>query len=253
MRTKLFLITTINFLLVSTASAQTDTRVRHLRDRILTRVPDVPVASRGLGRGNQRYAHATNHAQAIVAAADSVAETWEGFDIDGFDVRKDLPALLAAIAYRESSFQPVIRLNDNTRIYAARELRRQSGDVGFMQVRIPGAVARACGANRRDTHRLLTDHAFNYQIGACILTRSLARYIEQYERNRREYARLRPARVRRFYREHPELEPLAVIERYNWGHRDLYESNVAGAYSKRILSEYLFFKQEVLRDGRDNA
>lgn len=233
-----------------------DPRVTRLRDRILERIPDVPSARRGLGRGSARSSYATRHAAAIVRASDMYESEWVSFVERGnwqsFTPHTDLPNLIAAIAYKESAFQPVVRLDNNTRVFSVRDMspnrrarRRARGDMGFMQVRVPGAVARQCGAVRADMQRLLEDYNFNYQIGTCILTKSLAAYVERY--TQRSYRRMghnqRPRHVRSFFvRDNPDLQDLVVIERYNWGGRDLYDHRVASGYARRVLREYLFFR-----------
>lgn len=247
----------------SVVFAQEDPRVVHLRDRILTRVPDIPAAARGLGRRENRVHYATLHARAIIRAADLHVEQWEQFAEEGgwdtFNPRTDLPALIAAIAFRESSFQPVIRLDNNSRVYRVRDMaaaipadvaagrvnpRRPRGDMGFMQVRVPGAPARACGATRDDMRRLLDDYAFNYEIGTCILTRSLTAYVEQYAHPAQAHMRWgqRPDHVMRFFTAHPELKHLVVLERYNWGSQALYDNSPASGYAVRVLREFLFFR-----------
>lgn len=258
----------VMLLCASGVSAQAeDPRVVQLRDRILDRIPDIPAAERGLGRGDEREAYATRHAEAIVNAADQYSTKWDRFaeegDWDSFNAEEDLPFLIAAIAYRESAFQPVIRLDDNSHVYSIREMSatvpasvaagrtgrpraRPRGDMGFMQVRFPGPLATACGASRSEAERLLNDYAFNYQVGTCILTRSLAAHIEDYDT--REKRRLRwgqrPNHVLSFFNDNPELSGLVVIERYNWGNRDLYEHRTGSGYAKRVLREFLFFKGE---------
>lgn len=265
-----FFIHTLFVVLVTSTSPvfaqELDTRILRLRDRILDRVPDIPAASRGLGRGDARSHYATQHAAAIVAAADTYAEQWDSFAEEGnwehFDARQDLPALLAAIAYRESAFQPVIRLDNNERVYSVRDMvgsipasvargegpsrrpRSTRGDMGFMQVRVPGAHARACGATRRNMAQLLEDHIFSYRVGACILTRSLTSRIESYANpaNRRMRFGQRPNYILRFFNEHPDLKGLSVIERYNWGNSDLYQHRTGAGYAQRVLREFLFFR-----------
>lgn len=243
MNNNILLYATIFSILISTTihAQREDPRVISLRDRILERIPDVPAAARGLGRGNDRPLKAHLHAAAIVRASDIYADEWRKFSRDGkwsgFSVSNDLPALIAAIAYKESSFQPVIRLDDNSRVYTMAEARYR-GDMGYMQVRIPGSMSRACGITRENRHQIIDDHNLNYEVGVCILTNSMRNYISEGTPSMAG----RPNYVRRFFDENPELRDLVIIEKYNWGGRDLRNHPSAGGYSVRILQEFMFFR-----------
>lgn len=242
-----------------------DPRVPALADRLLARVPDAPMTARAFGRGEERRQKAIEHAMAIIAAADFYRERWEGFVEAGnwqyFDPHNDLAPLIAAIAYNESRFHPVVRLDNNRRIYGriptwGRRRRPIRADIGIMQVRAPTPAATRCGvATRADLDRLLTDLNFIYKVGTCILTGHLAHFVPLYtRRNYNQFGRWqRPPRVLRFFgvvgsrRNTPvamRARELAVLERYNWGYQRLYHHERASGYSVRVLSEFEFFRTE---------
>jgi len=239
-----------------------------LAQAILARIPDISSSARGLGRGEQRPLRAHEHAEGILAAAQAHSARWETFAARGhwdhFVVARDLPLLIAALTYRESSFQPVIRLDGGSRVYelpviseiVGGHIRRRTatGDMGYMQVRAPSRSVHDCGVlSRTDGARLLSDPAFSYMVGTCVLTNHIERYIEEYTDP--QVVRLRggqrpPTELRFFGISGPRrgtdvamrARELIVIERYNWGNGQHYLHPVASGYARRIITELERFR-----------
>lgn len=262
---------------VPTAEAQhADPRVQHLAERILARVPDIPVTRFALGRRTERPARALAQARAIIAASDAHEVRWDDFARRGgwthWNSHRDLPALIAAMALRESYMQPIVRLDGGARV---RELpvstepidvqemqrtRRRTparivrADMGVMQVRAPSGPASACGVRTREEHsRLATDLAFGYLVGTCVMTNRVDHFVDLYTQS--EYRRLRvnarPNTELQFYgfwgprRNTPEAmlaRELLVLERYNWGGSDLYLHRTGAGYARRVIREFEFFR-----------
>jgi hypothetical protein len=236
---------------------------------ILARIPDISSCARGLGRGEERQARAHEHAAGIMAAAQENRARWVEFAARGhwehFDVDRDLPLLIAALTYRESSFQPVIRLDGGAHVYELPVIsvlvdghvrrRTPTADMGYMQVRAPSRVVHDCGVlSRADGARLLSDPAFSYHVGTCVLTNHIEHYIDEYTDP--SVARLRggqrpPTELRFFGVSGPRrgtpaavrARELLVIERYNWGNGQHYLHPVASGYARRILNELERFRE----------
>lgn len=272
MRKILFAIIFLSTTYVSPVSAQEDVRAVRLAARILEKIPDIPITARSMGRGDERPARALAHAQAIVAATDTYQDEWAVLAQRGnwqhFVPSQDLPALIAAIAYKESAFNPVVRMDSGARVYGnisavvaagraeGSTSRLPRADIGAMQVRAPSAAARRCGVEtREDLDKLISDLPFTYRVGTCVLTNHISRYVENYTST--EYTRLhngqRPARELRFYGvwgsrrgtvEAAKARELLVLERYNWGGRNLYDHTRGAGYARRIIQEFEFFSQE---------
>lgn len=243
------------------AQARTSDEINFLAERILEHVPDIPSTRGVFGTRGERIVHAREHAAAIMRAADLQASRWESFSIAGhwsvFNPRRDLPALIASIAYRESMFNNVVRLDDGTRVYelpfeyrtdGSRRLRRiATSDIGIMQVRAPSRNAAVCGVSGpEETARLLADIQFNYEVGACVLTNVVGRVVSDYAdpRDRMLRTGLRPTVVLRFFGAYGPREgtlaatraqELILIERYNWGSLDLHMHETHGFYAYRVL------------------
>lgn len=279
---------------ISTVSTQAQTqttldpRVQRLADRILERIPDIPVTRFSLGRRHERPGRALIQAQAIVTAADTQASRWDAFAQRGnweqWDSRRDLPALLAALALRESYMQPIVRLDSGERVRRAplrtaetpttvtvTAVRRRMasprrrvvrtvvrGDMGIMQVRAPSGPARECGViTRADHQRLATDVAFGYLVGACVLTNHIDRFVDLYRDNSYRQLRVgqRPNVELRFYGAWGErrgtpaarlARELLVLERYNWGGRNLYTHPRGAGYARRVIREFEFFSARTI-------
>lgn len=256
MRVALIVLFTIFFSVLSHAQ-EPDYRVLHLVSKILEKLPDASYTRQALGNPEDREARASAHAVAIVHAADLYKEDWDAFAEQGdwhdFDAEKDLPALIAAVAMQESSFRSVIRLDDNT-ILTKPLAKMPRADIGVLQVRAPSVTAENCGvSNKADIKRLVDDLDFAYTVGACILTHRVSHYIAKYES---------PAYTRLNRYERTELDgyfygmigprkrtaasktarDLIVIERYNWGDKDLYLHPIHGGYARRILREFEYFR-----------
>lgn len=273
MRSILFAIIFLSTTYVAPVSAQElDVRALHLAAKILEKIPDIPVTARSLGRGDERPARALVHAHAIVAAGDAYQEQWVDIARRGnwqhFNPHTDLPALIAAIASKESSFNPVVRMDSGAHVYGninavvaagrseGNTSRLPRADIGVMQVRAPSGSARRCGVEtREDLNRLISDLPFAYTVGACVLTNHVSHYIDSYTQD--NFTRLhngqRPSRELRFYglwgarRGTPEAakaRELLVLERYNWGGRNLYDHTRGAGYARRIIQEFEFFSQE---------
>lgn len=263
------LILTISLLLLVAAypvKAQKQTRETQLAAKILERVPDLPSTRKALGRGEERPARALRHAKAIVAAADMHRSQWTKFKQQGewehFSPRRDLPALIAAITLRESWFTPVIRIDGGGHVTGSGSIpariakggRPPAADRGVMQVRAPSRPARQCGVtNNEELRWLVTNLEFSYKVGTCILTKSLKKYVPEYSDHsvRKLAAGHRPAHELKFFglwgpRKNTDQAALAkelvVIERYNWGNRDLYDHPTASGYARRVLTEFEFFR-----------
>jgi len=240
-----------------------DPRVVHLQKRLLEKIPDIKHTRPALGRTEERPARALEHAQAIVAASNKYASQWTSFSTTGgweaVDPHTDLPALIAAITYRESAFQSVIRLDDNSKLRSipakvAAGQATQRYDSGVMQVRVPSRPAKRCGVvNRKDISRLMTDLPFAYAVGTCVLTNRLTHYVPKYadQKARQLHWGKRPTRELRYFgvigprKDTPEvarLQELIVIERYNWGGLDLYNSKRSAGYARKVLTLYEYFR-----------
>jgi len=280
---KLYIVITavLGLLLTPAAHAQgqpssEDPRLQHLIERILTRIPDIPSTRYVLGRRAQRPEGARVQAHAILAASNAHEAQWDTFATRGgwthWHSHRDLPALIAAMALRESYMQPIVRMDSGARVRSlpvstepvnvremqariARQRRRVvRADMGVMQVRAPSQVARNCGVrSRRDHQRLATDLAYGYLIGTCVMTNHIDRFVDLYREDR--YRRLRPHQrpnhVLRFYgvwgaRRDTEAALLArellVLERYNWGGRDMYMHSRGAGYAQRVIEEFEFFR-----------
>jgi hypothetical protein len=253
-----------------------------LTQRILDRIPDIAHTEPALGRGDARPARAREHASSIIHAAQAHAAVWRDFAVrarwEHFQVETDLPALIAAMTMRESAFQSVVRLDDNRVLHEMPLIReaipaRIAGgpsryrrrvpiaDMGVMQVRAPSGPARACGVVARgDTQRLLEDLDFSYQVGTCILTNRLDAFIDAYSDSRMQRFRAgqRPRSDLNFYGvagprrgtvDAMRARELVVIERYNWGGRDLYMHPVAAGYARRVLIEFEYFRNGAEASG----
>jgi len=238
----------------------TDTLAR----AILERIPDVPHTAPALGRGAAREGRAQAHAAGIMAAVSEYRSRWEGFAVRGhwshFNVDQDLPVLISALVYRESAFQPVVRLDGGARVFELPIIRefvnghyRQrvpTADMGVMQVRASSAPAHACGVlTRADGARLIHDIAFGYRVGTCVLTNRIDRYVDEYAvpAAARLHRGMRPDIDLRFFgvsgtrRDSSEAlraRELLVIERYNWGGGSFYMHPVASDYARRLLQEF---------------
>jgi hypothetical protein len=244
------------------AQGRTASEIDFLAERILETIPDIPSTRETFGRGTERFGHAREHAAAIFNAADQYASEWNaiatsnGWEV--FDARRDLPALISAIAYSESRFRNVVRLDGDrvsreleyeTRTAGSRRYRRVViSDIGVMQVRAPSRNAEACGViSVPDTERLLNDMQFNYTVGTCVLTHMMRRTAESYREGsdrRRLRSGMRPPTVLRFFGAYGPREgtldalraqELMAIERYNWGGMDFYMEGHHASYSMRIL------------------
>lgn len=260
MRVALFAFYTIvlSCITSTTASAQ-DPRVIHLKAKILEKMPDSRWTRDALGATVEREARATEHAESIIKAADRYIEEWEVFAADAgwteFEPKRDLPALVSAVAYSESSFRSVIRLDDDTLVKKAPKSGR--ADMGVLQVRAPSTTASNCGVkNKADVQRLVDDLPFAYMTGTCILTRRVASYINRYKSQAfTRFQRTERANfdlsfygvgVRRESPEHYKLaRELVIVERYNWGDKDLYLHKLHGGYARRVVSLFEFFRLPV--------
>lgn len=263
MRVALFALFTILLCMPTYTQAQ-DNRVLHLVSKILMKLPDAPYTRQALGHTEERESRASAHAVAIVAAADAYKDEWEEFarqgNWTGFNAENDLPALIAAIAIRESSFRSVIRLNDNTLLTKLKP-NMERADIGVLQVRAPSETAANCGVkNKKDIQRLVDDIDFAYHVGTCVLTNRVSHYVVKYqspayrrfrrqERNELDglfYGMVGP---RKHTPESKLARDLIVIERYNWGEKDLYLHPVHGSYARRILREFEYFRIPVAGDS----
>ncbi len=238
-----------------------DPRIEQLAQKILQKVPEIKETIPFLGRKEQRIVAARQHAAAIVAASDKYADQWTAFAKEAgwqyFDARNDLPALIAALTYRESSFRSVIRNDDNsiTTIIPARRMgEKKAYDSGVMQVRVPSQTGRECGIRgSAGIKRMLTDLMFAYDVGTCVLTNHLKAYVPMYSEAKmaRFHKGQRPDSELKFFgiigarkdtEEANRLRELIVIERYNWGDSNLYTNTIASSYARRVLSTYAFFR-----------
>jgi hypothetical protein len=241
-----------------------DYRVLHLTSRILDKLPDAPYTRGALGDTDERELRAIEHAIAIVSAADQYREEWEDFvEIGGwteFSPERDLPALIAALAFRESSFRSVVRLDDNT-VLSNLPKGVTRADFGVMQVRAPSRPAKTCGVGESsDLHRLLNDIEYAYLVGACILTQRVAGYIQMYrsaaftrlhvkERSNADLAFFGVMGPRKGTPAAKLARELMVVERYNWGGSDLYLSATHGSYARYLIHEFEFFRIPVQGDA----
>lgn len=240
-----------------------------LAHAILARMPDIPACARGLGRGAQREIRAREHAAGILAAAQENRARWVEFAARGhwehFDVDRDLPLLITALTHRESAFQPVIRLDGGAHVYELPVVsvlvdghvrrRTPTADMGYMQVRAPSRAVHDCGVlSRADGERLLSDPAFSYHVGTCVLTNHIERYIDEYTDPSVVRLRngMRPPSELRFFgvsgprrgtAEALRARELIVIERYNWGNGQHYMHPVASGYARRIINELERFRE----------
>jgi hypothetical protein len=249
------------------AQGRSAEEVDFLAQRILAQIPDIP--NTAFGRGSERLPRARVHAAAILQAADSQASRWDDFARRSgwttFDAHRDLPALIGAIALRESAFKSVIRLNDGSHVYQLPVISQREGsrlvhrtpvsDIGVMQVRAPSRTASVCGVTGRDqANRLLTDMVFSYAVGACVLTNHVERYVDTYADSHNHHLRsgqrspsdlqffgVIGARSGTFVA--TRARELLVIERYNWGGNDLYLHPTHGGYARRVLSTMEQFSQ----------
>jgi len=294
MKIRIVILLVVGLLLTPTTFAQEqqppeDPRLAHLANRILTRIPDIPSTRYALGRRAQRPEGAVRQARAILAAADVHETHWDTFAQRGgwthWNSHQDLPALIAAMALRETYMQPIVRMDGGARVrhlpttgnaslratgtINVREMQQQiarrrashrgrviRSDMGVMQVRAPSGPARACGVRTNaDHHRLATDLAYGYLVGACVMTNHIDHFVDLYRDP--QYQRLRPRQrpnhVLRFYgvwgdRRDTEEAALArellVLERYNWGGRNMYLHPRAAGYAQRVIREFEFFRAE---------
>lgn len=259
MRLGLLLFTVALYITYSPITVQAQTseyRIAYLKAKILEKLPDAPYTRKALGTKDERVIRAEAHAIAIVNAADLYEHQWEEFveqgQWDTFEPKKDLAALVAAIAYRESAFRSVARLDDNSLADVIPKKTRV--DAGVMQVRIPSQPAAECGAvTPADAQKLIEDIDFSYRVGVCVLTNRVRAYVQIYRSS--AFRRLRPTERSEadlyFYgvigprRSTPESKlarNLLVLERYNWGNKDLYLDPTNGGYARRVIREFEFFK-----------
>lgn len=281
MKICIVIISAAALLFSSTATAQdtqasVDPRAAPLARRILDRIPDIPSTRFSLGRRGQRPARALEQARAILAASDAHEARWDEFANRGgwthWNSHRDLPALIAAMAMRESYMQPIVRMDGGRRVRGlptgdpgapvlVSTIRRRMrlrrvvrSDMGVMQVRAPSGPARDCGVRTREDHRrLATDLAYGYLVGTCVMTNRVDHFVEMYTEAR--YRRLRAGQRSqsnlRFYGVYGPREgtpeaglarELLVMERYNWGGNDFYLHPTAGGYARRVIEEFEFFR-----------
>jgi hypothetical protein len=242
-------------------TATLDPRVEQLAEKILIKVPEIKSTIPFLGSKEQRIVMARKHATAILAASDKYADQWQGFAKQAgwqyFDAHRDLPALIAALTYRESAFRSVIRNDDNstTTIVPARRMgEKKAYDSGVMQIRVPSANGRECGLQgRAGISRILTDLTFAYDVGTCVFTNHIKEFVATYadvKVTRLKHGQ-RPDSELKFYGvmgdrkdslEAQRARELLVIERYNWGDSGLYQHKTGAGYARRIISAYEFFR-----------
>lgn len=242
--------------------SNTDPRIEQLAQKILVKIPDIKETIPFFGRKEERIVAARKHATAIIAASDKYAAQWDTFAVQAgwqhFNANTDLPALIAAITYRESTFRSVIRYNDNTigTTVPARVAseKPEAYDSGVMQVRVPSRNGRECGVKgRADIPRLLKDLTYAYDVGTCILTQHIKYYVPTYsDTKQNKFKRgLRPDNELKFFGvigerkdsvEASRARELVVIERYNWGDSDLYQHRTGAGYARRIIALYEFFR-----------
>lgn len=265
MRLALFAFFTSSFCCTISVQAQLlqtteDERIVHLTSRILEKVPDERWTRDALGTTEERQARAKEHATLIVNASDTYMDEWEDIAEEAgwtkFQPQRDLPALISAVAYHESSFRSVVRLDDNSIVKTPP--KKGLSDLGVLQVRAPSATASNCGVeNKKDIARLVTDLAFAYMTGTCILTKRIAAYIKQYrskaftrfnQTERANYdlafygAGVGAAARQANYDHYKIARELVVVERYNWGDKDLYLHALHGGYARRIITLFEFFR-----------
>ncbi len=258
------LLTLIIFFSATTANADTpDARVLHLASKILEKIPDARYTRLALGTTEERQVRATEHATAIVTAADLYTKEWDEFARQGnwhnFNAQRDLPALIAAVAMQESAFRSVIRLDGNKLTTKVRGSAK--ADVGVLQVRAPSPMAKNCGVvGKKDVQRLVDDVMFAYQVGTCVLTRRVGLYVMKYEASGyhrfRRYERADADGLfygfvgpRKGTEESKLARDLVVIERYNWGTQDLYLHPLHGGYARRVIREFEFFRMAPAQDS----
>lgn len=240
---------------VTYAQQNPDERVLYLVNRILEKLPDARYTSSALGRGEERESRASQHAVAIINAADEYVDRWEEIAVKSkwlaFKPERDLPALIAALAFRESSFRPVARTRDASLSYTVPD---EPADMGVMQVHVPSPIARDCGVvTDEDKTRLLEDLDFSYLIGTCALTSLVDSYVMRYAFG--DYQQLkrnqRPDIERRFYGvsgprrgtiEARRARELMVVERYNWGPKTLYTHELSAGYARRVIKNFEYFR-----------
>jgi len=255
MHVAVFAFLTIIFSCITTVQGQ-DARVIHLAAKILEKLPDTRWTRDALGTTVEREVRATEHAESIIKASDQYAEEWEDFAKAAgwteFKPRRDLPALVSAVASHESSFRSVVRLDDNTIVKTPPKHGR--ADMGVLQVRAPSVTASNCGIrNKADVQRLIDDLPFAYMTGTCILTKRVAAYVIRYRSPAftRLYRSERLDFDRAFYgvgvrrsplRNYKLARELMVIERYNWGDKDLYLHSLHGGYAHRVITLFEFFR-----------
>ncbi len=239
----------------------TDPRVEQLAEKILEKVPEIKETIPFLGRKEQRIVIARKHATAILAASDKYADQWTAFAKEAgwqyFDAPRDLPALIAALTYRESSFRSVIRNDDNSisLVVPARQAgEKRAFDSGVMQIRVPSQAGRDCGVHgRAGIIRILNDLDFAYDVGTCVLTNHMRGYVPTYStakilrlrRGERPDSELKFFGVmgeRKDTEEAQRARELIVIERYNWGDSNLYKHVIGASYARRVLSTFEFFR-----------
>jgi len=256
MRVALFVVSIIFFSSIIPVRADApDMRILYLVSKILEKLPDAPYTRQALGHTEERESRASAHAVAIVAAADHYEAEWLEFAKKArwvyFDPARDLPALIAAVAYHESSFRSVVRLDDNS--LTTKAPLKGRADMGVLQVRAPSTLAKNCGViEKADVKRLVEDLDFAYMTGTCILTRMVGSYLPMYtsamytrmHRTERPdydlyFFGLRGRRKDTF--EALRARELLVIERYNWGNNDLYLHPTHAGYARRVLKSFEFF------------
>ena len=245
---------------------KTESRIVFLQQKILEKIPNIKHTRPALGTTEERPRRALEHATAIVQAADKYALKWQQFTKEAewtaFNPKNDLPALIAAITYRESAFQSIVRLDDNTRVRTIpAKLASGTGssttriDAGVMQVRVPSAPGRKCGVDStQDIKRLISELSFAYDVGTCVLTNRLSHYVPKYSnsKERRMHWGLRPPMDLQYFgvfgpRKDTAitevLKELVVIERYNWGNADLYLNTRSAGYARRVLTLFEYFRK----------
>jgi hypothetical protein len=263
MRVALFVVFAVLFSAVPSVAQAPDYRVLYLVSRILEKVPDAPYTREALGNTEERESRASNHAVAIVNAADRYKEEWMDFVEKAgwkwFDPQHDLPALIAAVAFHESSFRSVVRLDDNT--ITKKIPKKGRADMGVLQVRAPSEIATNCGVETRaDTQRLIDDLDFAYMVGTCILTKRVSAYLNKYrspaftrlhrtERSDYDLLFFGVAGKRKGTEAALRARELLVIERYNWGDSDLYLHTLHGGYARRIITLFEYFRAPTPQNG----
>jgi hypothetical protein len=178
---------------------------------------------------------AREHAFAIESAARLFLPEWKQWKTQyhwqHFDPAVDLSYLIAAIAYQETRFRAVIAHKN----------------YGPMQVHAPTPLAKECGlTHRNDYQNMVKDLVFSYTVGACVLTQTMAIFLERYQkepfaRTRGTAQYKREPKTRAHLRTFPNspLFDLLAIERYNWGSLPLYQHPQHGRYALHVIEHFL--------------